>query len=91
MYYANFKKQISVVQPNGEKKVVEKSWFTRGRKLLITGCRREDQFVAKTYANTEGHQLYLIEDVEEDGSIKIRHDRYTGQGTIYEEESYEQI
>ena len=87
-YYAMFKKQISQIQPNGKKKVMEKGWFTRGRMLLITGFRRDDQFVAKTYANTEGHQLYLIEEVVGD-QIKITHDRYSGKDVIEEEEEAE--
>jgi DNA polymerase-3 subunit alpha len=85
-YYAMFKKQISEIQSDGTKKVVEKSWFTRGKMLVITGFRREDTFVGKTYANTEGHQLYLIEEVVED-KIKLRHERYSKQGMI--EENYE--
>ena len=83
-----FKKQIRQVQANGKKKVMEKGWFTRGRMLLITGFRRDDQFVAKTYANTEGHQLYLIEEVISD-QIKITHDRYSGRDII-EEDEYEE-
>lgn len=59
----------------GTKKVIEKGWFTRGTKLLITGFRRDDTFVAKTYAKTNTHQLYLIESVE-NGDMKLRHERY---------------
>lgn len=86
-YYAMFKKQISQIQPDGTKKVMEKGWFTRGKMLLITGFRREDMFVSKTYANTEGHQLYLIEEVKGD-EIRIRHDRYTSTNTV--EEDYDE-
>lgn len=84
-YYGLFKRQISQIQPDGTKKVVEKGWFSRGNMLLVTGFRREDTFVAKTYANTEGHQLYRIDEVVGD-EIKIRHDRYTGTGVLEEEE-----
>ena len=87
-YYAMFKKQISEMMPDGTKKVVEKSWFTRGNKLLITGFRRDDQFVAKTYARTEGHQLYIIDEVSSDGMLKIRHERYSSNNTYEEEEEY---
>ena len=76
-YYAMFKKQISQVQPDGTKKVVEKGWFRRGNMLLITGYRREDTFVGKTYKNTAGHQLYKIVEVVGD-EIVLQHDRYTG-------------
>lgn len=62
-YYAMFNRQISEKDENGTKKVKEKGWFTRGTKLLITGYRRDDTFVAKRYKNTNGHTLYKINEV----------------------------
>ena len=62
-YYAMFNRQISEVNNEGVKKVKEKGWFTRGNKLLVTGYRRDDTFVAKKYKSTGGHQLYLITNV----------------------------
>ena len=62
-YYAMFNRQISEVNEKGEKKVKEKGWFTRGVKLLVTGYRRDDTFVAKKYKSTGGHQLYKITEV----------------------------
>lgn len=62
-YYAMFNRQISEVNKEGVKKVKEKGWFTRGNKLLVTGYRRDDTFVAKKYKSTGGHQLYLITNV----------------------------
>lgn len=85
-YYSMFKKQISEKQADGKKKVMEKSWFTRGTKLMIAGFRRDDQFVAKTYKNTGCHQLYKITDVLDD-DIKITHDRYSSSNSIEEEEN----
>jgi DNA polymerase-3 subunit alpha len=58
-----FNRQISEVNEKGEKKVKEKGWFTRGVKLLVTGYRRDDTFVAKKYKSTGGHQLYKIIEV----------------------------
>lgn len=84
-YYSMFKKQISQIMPDGKKKVMEKGWFKRGNMLLITGFRRDDQFVGKTYKNTPGHQLYKIIEVK-DGDIKLQHERWTAQGTIEEDE-----
>lgn len=83
-YYSMFKKQISAVQEDGSKKVIEPSWFKRGTLLMITGYRRGSQFVGKTYARTIGHQLYKIDKVDGD-SILIRHERMTASGS-YEEE-----
>ena len=78
-YYAMFARQISEKQEDGTKKVMEKGWMTRGTKLLVTGFRRDDMFVAKTYKHTPTHQLYKITDVAENGDIIVTHDRY-GQG-----------
>lgn len=63
-YYAMFNRQISEIDNEGTKKVKEKGWFTRGTKLLITGYRRDDTFVAKKYKSTGGHTLYKITEVE---------------------------
>jgi DNA polymerase-3 subunit alpha len=73
-YYAMFNRQISQVQADGKKKVLEKGWFTRGTKVLITGYRREDTFVAKTYKNTTTHQLYKITNVN-NKEIALEHER----------------
>ena len=62
-YYAMYNRQISEINEEGVKKVKEKGWFTRGTKLLITGYRRDDTFVAKRYKTTPGHTLYKITEV----------------------------
>lgn len=73
-YYAMYNRQISEVQPDGSKKVLEKGWFSRGTKIMVTGYRREDTFVAKTYKSTSTHQLYRIVNV--DGrNITLEHER----------------
>ena len=86
-YYSMFKKQVSQVQPDGTKKVIEKSWFKRGTMLMITGFRRDDMFVSKTYASTPTHQLYKIIEVVGD-EMKLQHERITVSGTV--EEDYEE-
>lgn len=74
--FAIYDKQISEKQDDGKKKIIERSWFKKGNKLMITGYRREDQFVPKKYAKTSGHTLYLIEDVNnETGEISLRYER----------------
>ena len=84
-YYAMFKKQISQVQADGKKKVIEKSWFKRGNKLMITCIRRDDMFIAKTYKSTNSHQLYKIDEVI-GTEIKLRHERMSPDGSFAEEE-----
>lgn len=73
--FAFYDKQLSEKQEDGTKKITEKSWFNKGNKLMITGYRREDQFVPKKYANTPGHHLYKIESIDEEGNIELREER----------------
>ncbi len=77
-YYANYSRQLSEKQSNGVKKVIEKGWFTRGVKIMCTGFRRGDTFVAKTYKNTPTHQLYKIVEVE-NGELALIHERMGGE------------
>ena len=74
-YYALYGRQLSQMQPDGTKKVMEKGWFVRGTKLLITGYRRDDTFVSKNYKSNGGHQLYKILNVE-GKNIIITHNRW---------------
>ena len=83
-YYAMFKKQISQVGTDGKKHVMEKSWFTRGTMIMVTGFRRDDMFVGKTYAATKGHQLYKITKVI-DGDIVLQHERWSGNNSMEED------
>ena len=71
-----FARQISEKQEDGKKKVMEKGWMTRGTKLMITGIRRDDQFVAKTYSHTPTHQIYKIEVTNGGRDMELSHDRY---------------
>ena len=73
-YYAMYNRQISEVQSDGTKKVLEKGWFSRGTKIMVTGYRREDTFVAKTYKATATHQLYKIVNIN-GSNITLEHER----------------
>lgn len=74
-YYAMFGRQLSEKQEDGTKKIIEKGWFSRGQKIMVTGYRRDDTFVAKTYSKTPTHQLYKITAITNDGDIEIEHER----------------
>jgi DNA polymerase-3 subunit alpha len=74
-YYAMFKKQISEKQEDGTKKIVEKGWFKRGNMLMLTGFRRGDQFVTKTYKHTPTHQLYKIDLTNDGRDLVLTHER----------------
>ena len=76
--FAMYDKQISEIQPDGTKKVKEKSWFNRGNKVLIQGFRRGDEFVAKKYSSTPGHHICKIVSIDEKGEIVLQEERYQG-------------
>lgn len=73
--FSHYDKQISQVQPNGTKKVIEKSFFTRGNKIIVTGRRRGQEFQCKKYKNTPWHLIELITDVDKNGELTIQSER----------------
>lgn len=77
-YFTMFDKQISVRQPDGTKKIMEKSWFNRGNMIVVTGIRSGDDFISKKYASTGGHQLYRIEEILPNGELILKDSRYQG-------------
>ena len=62
--FTKYDKQISVKNDEGKKKIIERSWFTRGNKLLLCGIRRGDNFIPKIYKNGSGlsSPIILIDD-----------------------------
>ena len=69
--YSHYSKQIKK-----DGKVIEKSWFSRGNKLIFHGFRRGGQFVAKTYKHSVSqHTTKLITDVTEDGYLYYQIER----------------
>lgn len=77
-YFALFDKQTFKRNPDGTKKVIEKSWFNRGNMIIVQGIRRGDEFVSKKYASSGGHQLYHIDEVLPNGELNVRSERYNG-------------
>ena len=73
--FTHYDRQISEKGADGKKHVIERSWFSRGNKIIVTGIRREDSFLLKTYARTPWHAIELIENINEDGSIEVRGER----------------
>lgn len=78
-YFTLYDKQISEKQPDGTKKVMERSFFNRGNMIMVLGMRRDNLFISKKYANLSTHQLYKIEQIEPNGDAVLRHDRYKGE------------
>lgn len=50
--FVKYDKQISRVGADGKKKVIEKSWFSRGNKIAFVGIRRDDVFIPKIYKSS---------------------------------------
>ena len=71
--FSKYDKQLSEKQPDGTKKIVEKSWFARGNKLMLTGIRRDNTFVPKVYKNSPfQYPIQLIEEVKDNGKLVFR-------------------
>lgn len=75
--FSHYDKQISVKDLDGKKHVIEKSWFKRGEKIIVTGIKRDNNFIAKKYSRTPFHIVEKIEAVAADGSIIIKRERET--------------
>ena len=73
-----YDRQISVKGLDGKKHVIEKSMFTRGNKLIVTGIRQEDSFVAKVYQRTPWHRVEQIVDINGDRLV-IKTERSEGE------------
>lgn len=73
--FAVYDKQISEKGADGKKHVIEKSCFSRGNKIIITGIRQEDSFVAKTYSRTPYHKVEQIIGIKNNGELIIKAER----------------
>ena len=68
--FAKYDRQLSERDSEGKKHVIEKSWFTRGNKLMITGIRRDDFFIPKNYSNSRfTSSIILIDNINDNGII----------------------
>lgn len=68
--FSNYDKQISEKGEDGKKHVVRKSEFSRGNKIIVTGIRQGDNFIARKYKKTPYHLIETIENITEDGYIE---------------------
>lgn len=78
-YFSLFDKQTFQRNADGTRKVLERSWFNRGQKILVQGIRRGNEFIAKKYASSNSHQLYKIDGYAADGTLELRSERYVGE------------
>ena len=80
--FAFYDKQISEINSKGEKKILEKSWFSRGNLIIVQGIRRGNEFVAKKYKSTPGHTIYKINNINDDGTLMLSFDRLKGEENV---------
>ena len=78
-YFALFDKRISERGEDGVKHVIEKSWFDRGKMIMVQGVRSGDTFITKKYSSSVGHQLYKIVSVDKNGDLTLQNERYKGE------------
>ena len=70
--FQQYDKQISERGADGKKHVIEKSAFSRGNKIIVTGIREGDNFIAKKYKSTPYHRIELIAAIADDGTIEAK-------------------
>lgn len=73
--FSHYDKQISEKGADGKKHVIEKSWLARGNKIIVTGIKQSDGFLAKKYNKTPYHLVELITEVTEDGWLYTKGER----------------
>lgn len=74
--FSYYNKQISQKISSDKKEVLEKSWYTRGNLLLISGFRRGNQFVARTYKNSiYQHTVCKINSIDDEGNLSLTTER----------------
>lgn len=74
--FSYYDKQIVELNDDGTKTTLEKSWFSRGTKLLVTGFRRGEQFVPRKYSDSIfKHTVQLINDISDTGDLTLVSDR----------------
>ena len=70
--FSIYDRQISERGVDGKKHVLEKSCFSRGNKIIVTGVRTgESDFLCKKYKSTPYHRVEIIEDIV-DGNLITR-------------------
>lgn len=66
--FSHYDRQIKV-----DGAISERSWFTRGNLLMLTGFRRGDQFILK--APKGSHAISKINEIRADGSLALQSER----------------
>ena len=73
--YAIYDKQISERGADGKKHVVERSWLTRGNKLMIQGIRRGNDFIPKKRSKSIYPIISKITNIKPNGELEFQFER----------------
>lgn len=73
--FVTYDKRISEKGADGKKHVCEESWFSRGNKIIVTGIKQNDSFLAKKYKSTPYHLVELISEIHP-GYVVTKTERY---------------
>ena len=76
--FALYDKQISEKDADGVKHVLEKSWFTRGTKLMVQGIRRNNDFIPKKTKKSIYPIISKITDIDDFGNLTMQYERIGG-------------
>ena len=73
--YAIYDKQLSQRGDDGKKHVIEKSWFSRGTKLMVQGIRRGNDFIPKKKKQSIYPIISKITEIDEYGNLTFQYER----------------
>ena len=76
-----YDREISELKSDGSKTKIEKSWFKRGTKLIVTGFRNEEYFIPRKYGDSiYNHTIRLIKNIDKDNNLIIQTERAGMEG-----------
>lgn len=73
--FALYDKQLSQRGNDGKKHVIEKSWLSRGTKLMIQGIRRGNDFIPKKTKNSAFPIISKIINIKNNNQLEFQFDR----------------
>ena len=68
--FTHYDRQISEKRPDGTKKIIEKSMLARGNKIIVTGIRKDNDFICKKYKSTPHPLVEQIVNIDDNGYIQ---------------------
>ena len=73
--YAIYDKQLSQRGNDGHKKILERSWFQRGTKLMVQGIRRGGDFIPRKKKQSIYPIISKITNIDDYGNLTLQYER----------------